>query len=155
MVIKRSVLIIIMLNAGEMGIHKDLSEFGKGKQQGDWVRVSLKMQGLWIVPSQQWFEEGQTTNQWQCVGCPRLIWSRMESFNHMVRTEVVWCEMVWTKTSLVQMISVKESVTFISPCARNSAYSTEYNKIHIVITYWETSYHWKPTITKQFTFQCQ
>ncbi len=39
--------------------------------------------------------------------------------------------------NVTQTFSLKEC-NFYSPCARNSAFSTEYNKIHIVITYWET-----------------
>jgi len=44
------------LDVGEIGTNTDLNDFEKGKivMASDWVRVSLKWQGLWVSLGQQW-----------------------------------------------------------------------------------------------------
>ncbi|KAK3533061.1 hypothetical protein QTP70_006587 [Hemibagrus guttatus] len=56
---KHFVLKVDVLEAGKMGKHKDLSEFGKGliEMADDWIRASPKLQLLWGVPSLQWDDD--------------------------------------------------------------------------------------------------
>jgi len=59
MVGKQSVLVINMLDAGEIGRNNDLRIFftrAKLLWQDDWVRMSLKWKGLWVALCQKWWE---------------------------------------------------------------------------------------------------
>ena len=71
-----------MLDAGEMGRSKDLSDFDKGqiamaRRLGQSISETARLVGCSrsavVSTYRQWSEEGQTTNRRQGVGCPRLI----------------------------------------------------------------------------------
>ena len=71
-----------MLDAGEMGRSKDLSDFDKGQivmasRLGQSISETARLVGCSrsAVEStyRQWSEEGQTTNRRQGVGRPRII----------------------------------------------------------------------------------
>ena len=85
-----------MLDAGEIGRSKDLSEFDKGqivmaRQLGQSISETARLVGCSrsavVSTYRQWSEEGQTTNRRQDVGRPRLIDARgQRRLSRLVRT---------------------------------------------------------------------
>ena len=86
-----------MLDAGEMGRSKDLSDFDKsqivmarrlGQSISEMARLVGCSRSAVVSTYRQWSEEGQTTNRRQGVGRPRLINARgQRRLSHLVRTD--------------------------------------------------------------------
>ena len=93
----KSVLEVDVLDAGEMGRSKDLSDFDKGQvimaiQLGQSISETARLVGCSRSPVvstyRQWSEEGQTTNRRQGVGRQRLIDARgQRRLSRLVRTD--------------------------------------------------------------------
>ena len=94
---EQSVLEVDVMDAGEMGRSKDLSDFDKGqivmaRRLGQSISeterlVECPWSGV-VNTYRQWSEEGQTTNRRQGVGHPRLIDARgQRGQSHLVQTD--------------------------------------------------------------------
>lgn len=69
MVNKQSVLIINVLDAGEISRNKDLSDFDKGQ-----IVMARRRQGLWVPPGQQFYWAPKAH---RCMRAAKAILSRL------------------------------------------------------------------------------